>query len=103
MQPLVKLFLAALWAHLLGDFPLQSSSMVRGKRQGIRAYLAHGTIHLLILVLSVAVFVSFRLVASVSFGMAALLYIAIHLGIDRAKQCARGIEPFNDHSFSRGN
>ena len=49
MQPFMKLFLTVLLAHLLGDFPLQSSSMVRGKRQGIRADLAHGPIHLLIL------------------------------------------------------
>jgi hypothetical protein len=56
--------------HQLGDFPLQSSSMVRGKRQGIRAYLAHGTIYLLVLGLCVAVFASFRLVTSLSFGMA---------------------------------
>jgi hypothetical protein len=70
MQPVGKLFLAVLWAHQLGDFPLQSSSMVRGKRQGTRAYLAHGTIHLLVLGLCVAVFASFRLVTSLSFGMA---------------------------------
>jgi Protein of unknown function (DUF3307) len=86
MQPVIKLFLAVLWAHLLGDFPLQPSGMVRGKRQGIGAYLAHGMIHLLVLVLCVAVFVSFRTIASLSFGMAVFLYIAIHLGIDRAKQ-----------------
>jgi hypothetical protein len=86
MQPFMKLFLTVLLAHLLADFPLQSSSMVRGKQQGIRAYFAHGGIHLLILVLCVAAFVSLALVTSLSFWMAACLYIAIHLGIDRAKQ-----------------
>ena len=42
MQPFLKLFLTVLLAHLLGDFPLQSSSMVRDKHQGIRAYIEHG-------------------------------------------------------------
>jgi hypothetical protein len=86
MQPFMKLFLTVLLAHLLGDFPLQSSSMVRAKHQGIRAYLAHGTIHLVILVLCVTAFISLELVTSLWFWMAVCLYIAIHLGIDRAKQ-----------------
>jgi hypothetical protein len=47
MQPFIKLFLTVLLAHLLGDFPLQSSSMVRAKHQGVRAYLAHGALLLL--------------------------------------------------------
>jgi len=35
-----------LLAHLLGDFPLQSSSMVQGKRHGVRAYAVfpHSTV-----------------------------------------------------------
>src|SRR6267143_4772340 len=86
MQPFMKMLLSVLLAHLLGDFPLQSSSMVRAKHQGSRAYLAHGAIHLLILVLCVAAFISLELVTSLWFWMAVCLYIAIHLGIDRAKQ-----------------
>lgn len=82
----MKLFLTVLLAHLLGDFPLQSSSMVRGTQQGIGAYLAHGAIHLLILVFCVAAFISLELVTSLWCWMAACLYVAIHLGIDRAKQ-----------------
>src|SRR5437016_7292339 len=86
MQPFMKLFLTVLLAHLLGDFPFQPSSMVRAKHQGIRAYLGHGAIHLLILVLCGAAFISLELVTSLWFWMAVCLYIAIHLGIDRAKQ-----------------
>src|ERR1700730_2587069 len=86
MQPFMKLFLAVLLAHLLGDFPLQTPSMVRAKRQGIHAYLAHGAIHLFILVLCVAAFISLELVTSLWFWIAVCLYTAIHLGIDRAKQ-----------------
>ena len=86
MQPFMKLFLAVLLAHLLGDFPLQSASMVRGKRQGVRAYVAHGSVHLVVLVLCVAAFMSLQLLASLWFWIWALLYITVHLGIDRAKQ-----------------
>jgi hypothetical protein len=82
----MKLFLTVLLAHLLGDFPLQSSSMVRAKHQGIRAYLAHGAIHLLVLVLCVGAFISLELVTSLWFWVAVCPYMAIHLGIDRAKQ-----------------
>ena len=86
MQPFIKLFLTILLAHLLGDFPLQSSSMVRGKHQVSRAYLAHGAIHVLVLVLCVAAFNSFQLLTSLWFWIMAALYIAVHLGIDRVKQ-----------------
>jgi len=67
MQRFMKMLLAVLLAHLLGDFPLQSSSMVRAKHQGSRAYLAHGAIHLLVLVLYVAVFISFQWLTSLWF------------------------------------
>jgi hypothetical protein len=86
MQPFMKLFLAVLFAHLLGDFPLQSSSMLRGKRQGIPAYLVHGAVHVGVLLLCVAAFVSPQLLASGWFWMGASLYIVVHLGIDRIKQ-----------------
>ena len=60
--------------------------MVRAKHQGVRAYLVHGAIHLLVLVLCVAGFSNLELLTSFWFWMAACVYIAIHLGIDRAKQ-----------------
>ena len=82
----MKFFLTVLLAHLLGDFPLQSSSMVRAKHQGIPAYIAHGAVHLLALVLCVAVFISLALLTSVWFWLVVGLYVAVHLGIDRAKQ-----------------
>jgi uncharacterized protein DUF3307 len=86
MQLFMKLALTVLLAHLLGDFPLQSSSMVRGKHERIGAYFAHGGVHLLVLILCVAAFVSFQLLTSLWFWIIALLYIGVHLGIDRAKQ-----------------
>jgi hypothetical protein len=86
MQPFMKLFLTVLLAHLLGDFPLQSSSMVRGKHQGTRAYVAHGAVHLLVLILCVVAFISISLLTSLWFWIVAALYVSVHLGIDRAKQ-----------------
>jgi len=86
MQPFLKLFLTVLLAHLLGDFPLQTSSMVRGKHERIRAYIAHGAIHLVVLGLCVAAFVGLDLVTSLWFWIIACAYITVHLGIDRAKQ-----------------
>ena len=82
----MKLFLTVLLAHLLGDFPLQSSSMVRGKHQGTRAYVAHGAVHLFVLILCVAGFISISLLTSLWFWIVAVLYVFVHLGIDRAKQ-----------------
>ena len=49
MQPFAKWILAALLAHLLGDFPFQTSGVVEGKSRGTRAYLVHGGIHFLVL------------------------------------------------------
>jgi hypothetical protein len=86
MQPFTKFFLTVLLAHLLGDFPFQSSSLARAKHQGVRAYMGHGVIHLLVLVVCLAVFISLESVTSFWFWMAAGLYLAAHLGIDRAKQ-----------------
>jgi len=86
MQPFMKLFLTVLLAHLMGDFPLQTASMVRAKQQGARAYIAHGAVHLLVFILCVAAFVRPRLLISDSFWIAAFVYVAAHLGIDRAKQ-----------------
>jgi hypothetical protein len=53
MQPFSKLALTVLLAHLLGDFPFQSSAMVRGKSQGLRAYFVHGGVHFLLLVFGI--------------------------------------------------
>src|SRR5215471_1274906 len=86
MQPFMKLFMTVLLAHLLGDFPLQSSSMVRDKEHGIRGYIAHGAVHLVALLVSLAGFVGLAVLRSFWFWIAACVYIAAHLGIDRLKQ-----------------
>ena len=86
MQTFSKLILAVLLAHLLGDFPLQSSSIVQGKGRGSRAYLVHGAIHLFVLAVCIVMFAGPAWLKSVRFWVAAVLYVALHLGIDLAKQ-----------------
>ena len=86
MQPFAKWILAALLAHLLGDFPFQTSGVVEGKSRGTRAYLVHGGIHFLVLIVCIGAFVGLRWLGSLRFWIAAALYIVVHLGIDRAKQ-----------------
>ena len=85
MQPLSKLILTVILAHLLADFPLQTSAMVQGKGRGSRAYLAHGAIHLFVLALCIAMFAGPAWLDSLWFWVAFVLYVALHLGIDLAK------------------
>lgn len=99
MQPFSKLALTALLAHLLGDFPLQSSDMVRGKSKGLGAYFAHGVLHFLLLVAGIGMFAGLQWFTSVSFWIVVLLYIALHLVIDRAKQKLVSLESWNDSTL----
>jgi hypothetical protein len=86
MQPFLKLILSILLAHLVGDFLFQPSKMVEDKGWGHRAYLPHGFIHLILLTVSIALFTGLNWLTSFGFWIAALLYVAVHLGIDWAKQ-----------------
>jgi hypothetical protein len=86
MQPFPKLALAVLLAHLLGDFPLQTSNIVQGKDRGSRAYLVHGGVHFLVLTFCIAVFVGLELLGSLRFWIVVGVYIVVHIGIDRAKK-----------------
>jgi hypothetical protein len=99
MQPFLKLFLTVLLAHLLGDFPFQTSKMAEGKRQGSRAYLVHGGIHFLVLTLCIALFGSLEVLGSVRYWMIAGLYVATHLGIDRVKQGLLSTKRFEDSAY----
>jgi hypothetical protein len=85
MQPFLPTFLALLLAHLLGDFPLQSGRMVRGKiafRFG--SYLRHGLVHLLVTALALAVFTSLVLWQAATVAALTLLVMG-HLILDFGK------------------
>ena len=86
MQPFSRLALSILLAHLLGDFALQTPSMVQGKAKGVGAYLSHGAIHLLALGLSVAAFGGLEWLADGWFWILSPLYVMVHLGIDGIRQ-----------------
>jgi hypothetical protein len=66
--------------------PTQSSGMVRRKELGIRGYVQHGVIHLLVLVLSVGAFVGTQILRSSRFWIVVSFYIVAHLLIDVLKQ-----------------
>lgn len=85
MEIFFRTLLAIYLAHLLADFPLQSSRIVERKRRGeITGYLAHGLIHYVTMLSLVGFFVR---ASSVSFRTYFLLLLlsAIHLLLDAAK------------------
>jgi hypothetical protein len=85
MQALAEAFLAILLAHLLADFPLQTNAIINAKKDGFRGYLAHGSIHLVAVVLTLRTFTN---VAIRSWYALLLLvsYVILHLGLDYLKQ-----------------
>jgi hypothetical protein len=85
MQPYFQVFLALLLAHVLGDFPLQTGRMVRGKialRAG--SFLRHSLVHLLLSVAALAMFTHVGLWQAAT-GAALVLLIGGHLALDLAK------------------
>ena len=86
MQGTLRLFLTVALAHLLGDFPLQSSRLAAQKLRHWWGHCWHGGIHLVVLLLALRIFIpsqpwsNGRLLA----GIAA--YIAAHTLIDLARQ-----------------
>jgi hypothetical protein len=85
MQTTLPILLALLLAHLLADFPLQSRTMVLGKKTAWTAYLKHGLVHYLAAVACLLVFTS-QPCASVHTQGLLILYVLVHLGIDASKQ-----------------
>jgi hypothetical protein len=86
MQLLSRAFLAILLAHLLGDFPFQTSSLVRRKQHGSAAYVQHGAIHLATLLACIAAFAGPRLLLSARFCLGLGAYMVAHITIDILKQ-----------------
>ena len=93
MQAFYQAFLALLFAHVLGDFPLQTGRMVRGKIDfRLTAFLRHSLVHLIVSAAALAVFTPLTLwhTATVS---ALLLLILGHLSLDFAKSAVIRLKP----------
>ena len=90
---LATVWLSLTLAHLLGDFVLQRTPVVRGKAVGSKlAFAEHGAVHLLCLVFSFIFFVGPQVLAGSTFAVLAALVIA-HLGLDVAKETTNAKTP----------
>lgn len=89
MQPYFQVFLALLLAHLLGDFPLQTARMVRGKIEfRIAAFLHHSLVHLAVSAAALAVFITPLVLWHTATLTALAALIAGHLLLDFGKSAA---------------
>lgn len=85
---LVTVWLALALAHLVGDFVLQRTAVVEGKRRGSKlAYAEHGAVHLLCLVFSVIFFAGSGALVGTTLAVLVAL-VVVHLGLDVAKETA---------------
>ena len=96
MAAYLQVFLALLFAHLLGDFPLQTRGMVIGKvAMRVSAYLSHGFVHLLVSIAALALFT-----AVPSSNGSTILALAIlvpgHLALDLGKSIMVRALPSSD-------
>ena len=93
-------FLALLLAHLLADFPLQSSAMVAAKKTSWLSHLKHGGIHYLSAAVCLLVF-TIQPLASVRVQAWLVLYILLHIGLDISKHALvqRGTFPDGARMF----
>lgn len=99
MQTVSKFIMAVLLAHLLADFPLQTSVIVQGKSRGNRAYFVHGAIHFFVLAICIVVFAGPEWLSSLWFWLSAVVYVALHLGIDMAKHRLVGAKKLPDSTL----
>jgi hypothetical protein len=83
---IVRVFGAILLAHLLGDFPFQSSRLATLKVRHWWAQAWHGAIHLLLLVLALRFFVAQLPLFTERALTLSLAYVALHVAIDVGKQ-----------------
>jgi len=86
MQATLRLFLAVLLAHLLGDFPFQSTRLVAQKLRHWWAHGVHGIIHFILLVLALRIFIPSLVLSHGLVLAASIAYIAAHMVIDVARQ-----------------
>src|SRR6202162_6058197 len=86
MQEMTKAFLALLLAHLLGDFPFQSSRLAAQKLRHWWAHGLHGGIHFVLFILTLLIFVPSVPVFTGRVLLAAMAYVALHVVIDLSRQ-----------------
>ena len=85
MQPWLQVFAALLFAHVLGDFPLQTRAMVHGKvAMRASAYVAHGLVHLLVALGTLSLFTDASLVAPATL-LGLVVLVPGHLALDLGK------------------
>ena len=84
MQPIANTFLAILLAHLAGDFPLQTESIIRAKQRGFAGLAIHGLVHYLAVLASLLAFSPVR-VGTVYCQALLLAYVAFHVLLDFLK------------------
>jgi hypothetical protein len=93
MQAFYQAFLALLFAHVLGDFPLQTGRMVRGKIDfRLTAFLRHGLVHLIVSAAALALFTPLAPWHTAT-ASALLLLILGHLSLDFAKSAVIRLKP----------
>lgn len=96
MIPYLQVFLALLFAHVLGDFPLQTRRMVLGKvEMRVSAYLSHGLVHLLVSIAALASFTEIPL-GSPATVLALAVLVPGHLALDFGKSILLGRFPHTD-------
>jgi hypothetical protein len=86
MQEPIRVFSALLLAHLLGDFPLQSSRLLAQKARHWWAHGLHGGIHFALLLLALRIFVPSQPLLTARVLGASAVYIALHILIDGVRQ-----------------
>jgi hypothetical protein len=93
MQPFYQAFLALLFAHVLGDFPLQTGGMVRGKIAfRPMAFLRHSLVHLVVSAAALALFTPLIL-WNPGTASALTLLILGHLALDFIKSAVVRLRP----------
>jgi hypothetical protein len=93
MQPYYQAFLALLFAHVLGDFPLQTGRMVHGKIAfRPMAFLRHSLVHLIVSAAALALFTPLILWKPATASALALLILG-HLALDFAKSAVVRLQP----------
>ena len=96
MQLETQYFLTLLIAHLLADFPFQTTAMVKGKIEGkVGAYLRHLGVHAIISVIAVGLLIGWAAI-SLRLGIGLVALLIAHGLLDWAKSVLVARQPASD-------